>query len=255
MMKLKNALAKSNYPIKTCKLCFKNYTIKSFNSLFNDSSFICDKCLKEFKPKFYRYTINGVEGISIYDYDDNMKSLIYQFKGCYDIELKDIFITPYKHFLKLSFLGYHLVAAPSYQEDEKERGFSHVKEIFSPLNKKVLDVLYKTDNFKQSDQSFLERKNIKDHIKIKNKHLIKNKSILLVDDILTTGNTLASCVELLKNEGAKKIKILTLAKVIPKNDEFEHRYIQKTCLIDSFLKKSNQIKNKYLSKRVIKKDD
>lgn len=44
--------------------------------------------------------------------------------------------------------------------------------------------------------------------------LIRRKSILLVDDVWTTGATLNACVRTLKKAGAKDVYILTLARVI-----------------------------------------
>jgi predicted amidophosphoribosyltransferase len=44
------------------------------------------------------------------------------------------------------------------------------------------------------------------------KNLIKNKNILLVDDIATTGSTLFECTKILKKKGAKKVYGIVLAK-------------------------------------------
>jgi len=42
---------------------------------------------------------------------------------------------------------------------------------------------------------------------------VKGKSILLVDDVRTTGATISSCVEALKTAGAAKVHVLTFALV------------------------------------------
>ena len=41
--------------------------------------------------------------------------------------------------------------------------------------------------------------------------MIKGKTILLVDDVYTTGSTLNECSKVLKDTGASKIYTLTLA--------------------------------------------
>ena len=46
----------------------------------------------------------------------------------------------------------------------------------------------------------------------KRKDLIKGKHIILYDDVITTGATLAACSQLLKKAGAREITIVTLAK-------------------------------------------
>lgn len=46
----------------------------------------------------------------------------------------------------------------------------------------------------------------------KNLRLIKNKSILLIDDVTTTGNTLFECAKVLKKAGAKEVFALVVAR-------------------------------------------
>ena len=41
---------------------------------------------------------------------------------------------------------------------------------------------------------------------------LKNKEIILVDDIYTTGSTLHQAAEILQREGAKSIKSVTIAR-------------------------------------------
>jgi ComF family protein len=43
---------------------------------------------------------------------------------------------------------------------------------------------------------------------------LKGKRITLIDDVFTTGATLTECTRVLLNEGAKEVRILTLARVI-----------------------------------------
>jgi len=56
--------------------------------------------------------------------------------------------------------------------------------------------------------------NVKASFKAPHPHLIKGKSILLVDDVLTSGTTLDACAKELKKAGAKKVFTLTLARVV-----------------------------------------
>ena len=54
--------------------------------------------------------------------------------------------------------------------------------------------------------------NVKNVYKIQNMDKIINKKILIVDDIFTTGATLNECSKLLKQAGAKKVDVFTIAK-------------------------------------------
>ncbi len=54
--------------------------------------------------------------------------------------------------------------------------------------------------------------NVKNVYKIQNMDKIINKKILIVDDIFTTGATLNECSKLLKQSGAEKVDVFTIAK-------------------------------------------
>lgn len=54
--------------------------------------------------------------------------------------------------------------------------------------------------------------NVKNVYKIQNMDRIINKKILIVDDIFTTGATLNECSKLLKQAGAERVDVFTIAK-------------------------------------------
>ena len=54
-------------------------------------------------------------------------------------------------------------------------------------------------------------KNIVGSFSVKNEELIKNKNIILIDDITTTGATLTEAKKVLKHAGARKIIAFTVA--------------------------------------------
>ena len=58
-----------------------------------------------------------------------------------------------------------------------------------------------------------EREKIGDYLVIDDVDL-SNKKILLVDDVYTTGSTIKSMIKLVKQKGAKKIKVLLMLKTI-----------------------------------------
>jgi ComF family protein len=45
------------------------------------------------------------------------------------------------------------------------------------------------------------------------KYSVKDRHVLLVDDVLTTGATASACAAVLKRAGAKRVTVLTLARV------------------------------------------
>ena len=64
-------------------------------------------------------------------------------------------------------------------------------------------------------QSFLDQKerwtNMKGAFRIKTHSDINQKSILLIDDLLTTGATASAAAQILKNAGAKRVGLLVIA--------------------------------------------
>ncbi|NLY21399.1 MAG: ComF family protein [Tissierellia bacterium] len=101
---------------------------------------------------------------------------------------------------------------PTYKSVEANRAYNQCRLIANYLGE-VLDVkvddgnLYKSGNtYDQIDLSGKERReNLKDVFSVKDKHLIKGKNILLIDDIITTGTTLERCGETLKKSGCSEI--------------------------------------------------
>jgi ComF family protein len=58
------------------------------------------------------------------------------------------------------------------------------------------------------------RKNVRGAFKVANPSVIAAKSVLLVDDVYTTGATLDACARALKRSGAAKVMAVTLARVV-----------------------------------------
>jgi len=56
------------------------------------------------------------------------------------------------------------------------------------------------------------RKNVRQAFQIVDRKVVKGRTILLVDDVATTGNTLNECARTLKRAGARKVFCLTLAR-------------------------------------------
>jgi len=51
------------------------------------------------------------------------------------------------------------------------------------------------------------------HVPVNKRQILKDKTVLLVDDVMTSGATVNTCARVLKRHGTRKVNILTLARV------------------------------------------
>lgn len=211
LIRLKNRIKQLFKSENYCKICFKKINQISLHNIFSNNR-TCRKCLKSMDPKFYSFKVEGVKTIAVFEYNQNIKELLYQFKGCMDYELKDVFLTYYVDYLKLLFTGYYIICAPSFKEHDQRRGFNHVKKIFSSLNLEYIDCLIKTKDIKQANLSLDKRGDIYKYIEIDESVNLIGKKILLVDDVYTSGSTIKACLKLIKAKNPRKIRILLMSR-------------------------------------------
>lgn len=116
--------------------------------------------------------------------------------------------------------GAEVVAAvPLHPEKKRQRGFKQAGIIAREMARMqglvfVEDALIK---FKmtaaQTSLTAEERKrNVKGTFRLKKKERIEKKTVILVDDVFTTGSTLRECSLVLRKGGAKEVRALTLAQ-------------------------------------------
>ena len=163
-------------------------------------------------PLFCKFSVLNISCLSIYKYDDDIKTFLYQLKGCYDIELAPIFLERFAKELHYRYHDFYLVPAPSFYEDNLKREFKHVEEIFKPLNLPFLSIVEKIAPYKQADHNKSQRKDIGHYLKLKSDDKLYGKNILIVDDVFTTGSTVKAIIRLIKELEPKKIEVLVMSK-------------------------------------------
>jgi len=104
-----------------------------------------------------------------------------------------------------------LVPIPLHPKREKQRGYNQSLEICKGISE-ILSIpvdhttlVRKVNNKSQTKNSRFDRwKNVEDIFTLNNTDTFRNKHILLVDDVITTGSTIESAAkEILKSDGAK----------------------------------------------------
>lgn len=111
-----------------------------------------------------------------------------------------------------------IIPIPLHQLKKAERGYNQsyyiAKGINSILQKTVNENMVRRIRYTQSQttMNISERKeNISGAFKVRNTDKVKNKNILLVDDVITTGATISECGIILKNAGANNIYAASIA--------------------------------------------
>ncbi len=153
-----------------------------------------------------------VHCLAFYPYEEKIRELLYQFKGCYDVELAGVFFDYQRRYLSLRFRGYVIVPIPSSSSSNEARGFNHVIEMAKSIGLPILPLLKKNCDFKQSDLSLEERKKVGDNLSLISKKSLEGKKILLLDDVYTTGSTIRACLNLLSSLKPTKLRVLVMAK-------------------------------------------
>ena len=133
--------------------------------------------------------------------------------------MKDIFLNLFIKELKIYFSGYKVIPIPSYKKDDELRGFNHVVEVFKMIGLDVLQIIEKTEHFKQAEKSAKERQSIKKYLQLNTDKSLKKDRVLIVDDIYTTGSTMKAAINLVEKLNPKEIKVLVLAKTKNKEDK------------------------------------
>lgn len=175
---------------------------------------ICSHCLGE---KFY-----FDRAFSPCEYKGNIKKLIHEFKytqkdylGKSLGSLMNTFIKDYS--LPIEYLDL-IIPVPLHKSRLREREFNQAAilshEIGKEFNKTVVtETLIRNKATKtQTDLIFQQRrKNVENGFSVIKADLIKDKNILLIDDVLTTAATSNEAAKSLKSAGAKMVILLTLA--------------------------------------------
>lgn len=182
--------------------------------MFQNNGALCQKCQEKFKILLKSFKVFQYRATYVYEYDENIKAALFQFKGCYDYELAPIFLYRNQIYFKLKYRNYILIPMPSFYKHNEDRGFNHVIEMFKSLSLKIVDVLEKTADRKQTDVSAKERSEIRYYMKVKKTVDLSNKNILLIDDVYTTGSTIKSAIRLIEQFRPKTIEILVMAKTM-----------------------------------------
>ncbi len=176
-----------------------------------------EKALSDFdeRPEFNR-------ALCCTAYEGSMRELVHHYKFENKKHLHSYFSK-----LMLSFLRSlekpvffdSICSVPLEWKRFKERGFNQ-SELLSRSISDSLGVAHLSRFLKRKDSAspqFLldknsRKSNVKNVFRVSDKEVFKDRNLLLIDDILTTGHTASECSKVLKNSGASSVTLLALCR-------------------------------------------
>lgn len=178
-----------------------------------DEKALCGSCIKD--PPHYD------QALSVFAYGGKVKSMILALKYADATYLAPgfakFFHPRFKEFIAPVDL---ILPVPIHRRRLLQRWYNQAGLLATSLGKeaqKPVDhfMLTRTKHTQsQGKLSKLQReKNVAGVVGMKGK-LKPNAHVLIVDDVLTTGSTVNECAKILKKAGAKKVDILTIARVV-----------------------------------------
>lgn len=186
----------------TCEIC---------NRKISGTGKLCEHC-KDYQPKYIKCAR------SIFEYDGEIKNVIFKLK--YENKkflaemLSKLLYNEFCHRKEFENIDL-IVPVPIHENRRKQRGYNQSELLcyeFLKTNKVRFNLVKKIkDTPSQTSKNFNERKeNVKGAFCITDKSEVKNKNILIIDDIFTSGSTTNEIAKGLHSFGAKSVKVLTL---------------------------------------------
>ncbi len=192
-----------------------------------NENYVCKSCMEKLKlEKIYVPQIINYDGIKhcyISEYDGIMRQKILQYKFKNKAYLYKMFSEFFvKNEKVCRFLKNYDIIIPVPMTNKKiaQRGYNQTELIAKEIAVNIKELTYlKNILIKQKEiqvQSTLSQKerfnNVKNAYKVQNMQKIKEKNIILFDDIYTTGATCRECAKTIIEAGAKTVALLTIAK-------------------------------------------
>lgn len=211
--------------LRDYKIDFENRCLVCGKELLSENR-ICTSCRNE--NRF----VHADKVLSILPYRLWIKNLVFQWKMGDRRSLSPLFSQLIKK--GLDSLGLEpenalIVPVPPRPGKIRAKGWDQVDELCDFLKKlygfDVIKILERLSSVQQKKmnrderlctkgKSYRLKKNWKDkYAKYMEENQLENKNYVLVDDVITTGVTVDSCAEILRNMGVKHVKVLSLVIV------------------------------------------
>ncbi|WP_042471072.1 ComF family protein [Bacillus ndiopicus] len=196
-----------NKEVTHCLLCERELQqVITWQTLFERSwpPVICERC----EAKFERTHYTTEELTTIFYYNDAMKNFLRQYKFSQDIILAKVFRQELNKLLRNR--SETIVPIPMNPLKKKERTFAHIDELLHAAEIPYEHLLEKTTTETQVGKSKLQRQQVAPLFSCTKE--LAAKHYILIDDIVTTGTTIAHAKKALLDAGAESVTAIVLIK-------------------------------------------
>jgi len=202
---------------KICRKCIESIRVYS--------SFFCPKC-KNRIPDQQKNCHKEIKFLlaPITSYQDKVvKNIVWFLKYHKWKSLINIIrplIIKYLDNLNQDFNNFIVIPIPLHSDRYKDRGFNQSELIAKEVSQKIkADLIINNLKRSKATKNQAELKNVNERILniencfvLESPEKIKGKSVLIIDDVFTSGSTMSEAVKILKNAGANKIIAFVFAK-------------------------------------------
>ncbi|MEM7400681.1 MAG: ComF family protein [Pseudomonadota bacterium] len=213
--------AEGEHDMDLCLRCYENLSWIKFAcqrcalQLKNDNAKICGACSKRklsFEQAIAPFLFEGFIREAIYKFKFNQKlnlgkllaQLLLRHIDTKDVEIPDV-----------------IVPVPLHKNRLRKRGYNQALEIARIITKKLDCELSYKSVFRNRDTSTQmelpakhRHKNVMGAFSIKKEACeLNNKHVCIIDDVMTTGNTVNEVAKCLRNAGAKRVDVWCVARV------------------------------------------
>ena len=166
----------------------------------------------------------GMDGlVAVFEYRGIIKQMVGKLKYRFVEDIYDTLVELVESMGDLSIIGGKnvvMVSVPLSKKRERWRGFNQADKLATTLSKRLGMKMHKNVLLKKRHTKSQMELSLKDRItnvrgafgngaEIES---IKDRNVVLVDDVWTTGSTMKECTKLLKKNGAKTVWGLVLAR-------------------------------------------
>ena len=208
-----------------CPDCFANLTFfegpkckqcaGQVDALFANDELLCGTCLRD--PPAFSRTHAG------FTYDGIIRKLILELKHAGRRHHASLLMAPLWEKLGALPANSVLIPIPLHPSRLRRRGFNQSLDLAHALNRKrrfevwpqgLKRIKASPDHRKQSAHA--RRRNVQGAFMVARPDCIQGRTIVLVDDVITSGATIRAAAKVLKRAGASLILVFTAARALPR---------------------------------------